>query len=66
MEVVLHGLDIANVAYKWPEAVRNARMCVTEFKAQVVAETENGLDVSGFMDIKDDFYTSGAGLFPSA
>ena len=58
IQVVLHGLDIANVAYKWDTAVQNARMCVTEFKAQVVAERENGLDVSGFMDIQDDFYTS--------
>lgn len=58
MESVLHGLDIGNVAYKWEDCYKNARMCVIEFKAQVALERKHSLKVSDFMDNREDFYGS--------
>jgi 3',5'-cyclic-nucleotide phosphodiesterase len=43
LEIVLHGLDIGNVAFKWNECYKFARMVGAEFKSQFAKEGQNGI-----------------------
>ena len=56
--VVLHTCDIANVAFKWDECYKWARMVIAEFKAQYAKEVEAGLPPTGFLNVQDDIYNS--------
>jgi len=61
MAMVLHGADLANVAFQWDQCLRWARLVGTEFKAQVAKEkarASQGHPVSGFMNIEDDLQRS--------
>ncbi len=51
---VLHAMDLANVAYPWPECVKWARRVGTEFSQQVEKEKAAKIPVSVFMDVHGD------------
>jgi hypothetical protein len=51
---VLHAMDLANVAYPWPECVKWARRVGTEFAEQVGKEKDAKIPVSVFMDVHGD------------